>query len=80
MHIDTQSPGMRLINVKWTRAHKLAMFWMHAQTGNFEDMMTNQILYLQARDEEAEIWASMTTSEYIDYQEMIAIPIEGKGL
>ena len=79
-YLDPNSPGRKLINLKWTRAHKLAMFWMYAEMGNHEDMMTQQILYLNARDEEAELWRNMTTSEYVDYQEMLAIPIEGRGL
>jgi hypothetical protein len=65
------SLAVQLINTKWTKQHKLAMCVMYDNaepgTQSFESAVYNQLMYLDARDEEARIWARMTTDEYIEY-------------
>ena len=68
---QTDSLAIQLINTKWTKQHKLAMCVMYdsAEPGTqaFESAMYNQLMYLQARDDEARIWRAMTTDDYIQY-------------
>lgn len=67
----TDSLAIQLIHTKWTKAHKLAMcvLYENAEPGTqaFESAIYNQLMYLDARAEEARIWARMSTDDYIEY-------------
>lgn len=70
MSTYTQSFAEQLIYTRWFKAHKLAMFVMYSgmdAPNAHKEAMTNQLLYLQAKDEEAQIWARMDTDDYLDY-------------
>lgn len=67
----TDSLAVQLIHTKWTKQHKLSMcvLYEHAEPGTqaFESAIYNQLMYLDAKAEEARIWDVMTLDDYLEY-------------
>jgi hypothetical protein len=67
VYTPSDSLAIQLINTKWTKQHKLAMCVMYEHSDQHTEAIYNQLMYLQAKDDESRIWNAMTTDDYIQY-------------
>lgn len=61
--MTTSEALLEFVNIKWHKAHKLAMFAHYMDKGEVEQAMTQQFLYLAAQDEESKYWRYMNSEQ-----------------